>query len=195
MVPPEDGAKLYEEAGQAWRHFASWREKTFAGYLTALAALAIGFTQHTSAPARFFILGGATLVSFVFWVFEYRSNELINACQLAADRLEGGKGCYAELNRRHGEGAGYLTYGFAVGALVSGVVAAALAGSYVYGVAWYQGKASSTWPSWLPLLAGGLFVALTWILRWVAKRSAALLGKSPDGSHAAEDGKGHSGSE
>ena len=94
-----DDTKLYEEAGQAWRHFASWREKTFAGYLTVLAALAIGFTQQPVAPKRILILGGAILVSAVFWVLESRSRELINACQLAADRLEQARGCYADLNR------------------------------------------------------------------------------------------------
>ena len=39
--------KLYEQLGHTWRHFASWREKVLAGYLTVLAGLA--FDRRVSA--------------------------------------------------------------------------------------------------------------------------------------------------
>lgn len=145
---PIDDARLYDEAGHAWRHFASWREKTFAGYLTALAALAFAFIQNSSVPLRTAILAATILVSAVFWILENRSRELITACQLAADRLEAGKGCYAELDQIGFERKSRLTYGGAVGVLVSGVLALSLAGLGVHLIRWATGPGPlSLWRS------------------------------------------------
>ncbi len=166
---PVDDAKLYDEAGQAWRHFASWREKTFAGYLTALAALAIGFTQHTGAPVRTVLFAGAILVSAVFWILENRSRELINACQLAADRLEQARGCYAELNRVGFDRNSRVTYGFAIGLLVAGVGAASCAGLCVYGIRWWRASLSA-WPVWLGVGACALFILLAWLFKLIAEK-------------------------
>jgi hypothetical protein len=166
---PIDDVKLYDEAGQAWRHFASWREKTFAGYLTALAALAIGFTHHPGAPLRTIICAGSILVSVVFWILENRSRELINACQLAADRLEQARGCYAELNRVGFERNSRLTYGFAVGLLVGGVGATSVAGLWIYGISWWRGDPSA-WPMGAAIAGAVLFVLLPRLFKLIAER-------------------------
>ena len=94
----KDPEKLYNEAGQNWRHFASWREKSFAGYLTVLTALGIGFSQNTSVAVRGAILAGAIIVSVAFWILDFRNGQCLNACQVAAASLEDSKGVYSALN-------------------------------------------------------------------------------------------------
>src|SRR5712691_7966000 len=167
-----DDTKLYEEAAQAWRHFASWREKTFAGYLTALAALAIGFMQQTGAPVRTLIFAGGFLVSAVFWILENRSRELINACQLAADRLEQGRGCYAELNRVRFDREGWVTYGFAVGLFAGAVGAVSVGGVCLYAARWWLGNAHA-WPMWPPIVTAMLVPTLPVLLRRLADKERA----------------------
>jgi hypothetical protein len=167
-----DDTKLYEEAGQGWRHFASWREKTFAGYLTALAALAIGFTQQPVAPMRILILGGAILVSAVFWILESRSRELINACQLAADRLEQARGCYADLNRLRFHRDTWVTYGFAVGLFVGVVSAASVGGMCLYAVRWWLGNPNA-WPVWPAVAAAILLPLFPLLLKRIAEKERA----------------------
>jgi len=167
-----DDTKLYEEAGQAWRHFASWREKTFAGYLTALAALAIGFAQQPRASIRLFIFAGAILVSAVFWILESRSRELINACQLAADRLEQARGCYADLNRLRFHRDTWVTYGFGVGLFVGAVSAASFGGMCLYAVRWWLGNPNA-WPVWPAVVAAIQLPLSPLVLRRIAGKERA----------------------
>lgn len=151
-MPIED-EKLYEEIGRAWRHFASWREKAFGGYLTVLAALAVGFYQNRSLPVRTVIFAGALLVSAVFWILDVRNLQLMNACQLAANRLECNKGCYAGLNRVRFERKRSPSHGLAINLLVDGVGAVGVAGLCTCFMRWYS-EGAIPWPMWQPLVLG-----------------------------------------
>ncbi|MBI2871197.1 MAG: hypothetical protein HYY14_05740 [Candidatus Omnitrophica bacterium] len=126
--------KLYEELADIWRHFASWREKIFAGYVTVLAALGVAFSQNTSAPIRVAVFGGAALVSVVFWILDFRNSQLLNACQDAAALLEDQAGGYRALSslRSDPNSKTWATYGLAIDLLVGAVIAAASAGMVVY---------------------------------------------------------------
>lgn len=140
---PIDEGKLYEEIGHTWRHFASWREKSFGGYLTVLAGLAIGFSQNTSAPARAAIFAAGILVSAVFWILDYRNAQFINACQRAAAPLEGTLGCYANLNQARFAAHDPLTYRLAINMLVGGVSAASVGGLWIHLARWCGGSYNS----------------------------------------------------
>ncbi len=96
---PIDNDKLYEEIGQNWRHYVSWREKIFAGYLTALAALAFAFSQNKSPAVLSLVFAFGLVVSLVFRILDFRTTELVNLCQLAGDTFAGSKGFYNELNQ------------------------------------------------------------------------------------------------
>jgi len=126
--------KLYEEVAVIWRHFASWREKIFAGYVTVLAALAVAFSQNTSAPIRVAVFGGAALVSVVFWILDFRNSQLLNACQDAAALLEDPGGGYRALSglRSDPNSRTWATYGLAIDLLVGVVITASSAGMVVY---------------------------------------------------------------
>jgi len=156
-MPIED-EKLYEEIGRTWRHFASWREKAFAGYLTALAALAIGFSHNRSLPVRAGVFAGAILVSTVFWIIDFRNLQLMHACQRAAGPLEREKGWYAELNRVR-DRKSFLTHGLAINLLVVGVGVASVLGISICIFRWWS-DGSMVWPSWpfLVLLVVGVGV-------------------------------------
>lgn len=133
----DDEKKLYEECGEAWRYLSSWREKIFAGYLTVIAGLAIAFSTNASShPVRAGIFAAAILVSAVFWILDFRNVQLINACQLTADRFEGGKGGYSALNTARFEQSGPLAYGLAINVLVVGVAAAGFVGLWIELAAW-----------------------------------------------------------
>lgn len=128
-----DENKIYQELALAWRHFASWREKVFAGYLAVLAALSVAFTKSQSPALRVTIFAAAILVSLVFWLLDVRNGQLINACQVAAEKLERGKPGFAALNvTRFGESTWLTSYGFAIDLLVSGVLGASGGGLYIY---------------------------------------------------------------
>jgi hypothetical protein len=127
-----DEAKLYEQAGQTWRHFASWREKSLAGYLTVLAGLGVAFSYSNGVHMRVAVFAGAILVSAVFWILDIRSDQLLNACQIAAARLESGQGCYSQLNRIHAEDTRWLSYGVATSALAGGVASASVGALCIY---------------------------------------------------------------
>lgn len=157
---------LYDEIGLAWRHFASWREKAFAGYLAVLAALALVFTRHPGLQMRMVVFASCILVSIVFWILEDRSRRLINICQVAAARLERGRGCYGDLNHA---GKTLLTFGFAVGVLVSGVTAASVGAICIYWIRWRTGDPSA-WPAWPLVLAVALFLCIALALRKIANR-------------------------
>jgi hypothetical protein len=78
---------LYSELGQAWRQFVGWRDKIFAGYLTALAALAVGYNLSGTTD-HVVILVAVILVSLVFWAIDVRTHVLVLACQRAGASIE-----------------------------------------------------------------------------------------------------------
>jgi len=127
-----DENKIYQELAVTWRHFASWREKVFAGYLAVLAALSVAFMRSPSLVLRIAIFAAAILVSLVFWLLDVRNSQLIHACQLAAARFEGLTGGFAAaLNTtRFGGSKWWATYGFAIDLLVTGVIGASAGGLY-----------------------------------------------------------------
>jgi hypothetical protein len=127
-----DNQKLYEELGHIWRHFASWREKIFGGYLAVLIALGAGFSQTTSVRIRAAIFAGAIVVSIVFWILDFRSSQLLNACQTAAASLEEQKGSYGTLCSLRFGPRTWPTYGLAIDLLVAGVVGASGGGMFLY---------------------------------------------------------------
>ncbi|MDO8473437.1 MAG: hypothetical protein Q7T05_06430 [Dehalococcoidia bacterium] len=128
-----DENKIYQELALTWRHFASWREKVFAGFLAVLAALSVAFMRSPSQALRIAIFAAAILVSLVFWLLDVRSSQLINACQLAAARFEGSTGGFAALNTtRFGGSRWWASYGFAIDLLVTGVIGASAGGLYIY---------------------------------------------------------------
>jgi hypothetical protein len=171
---PINDDKLYEEIGRTWRHFGSWREKAFAGYLTVLAALAVGFSHNTGLLVRAGIFAGAILVSAVFWILDLRNLQLMNACQLAAGPLECEKGCYAELNRVRFYRRTSPTHGLAVNLLVDGVGTAGVGGLCTCFIRWWSGGLI-LWPSWQPLI-GGMAALVIWVhirLKKLAERERA----------------------
>jgi len=128
-----DENKIYQELALTWRHFASWREKVFAGYLGVLAALAVGFIRSPSPVLRLVIFAAEILLSLVFWLLDVRNSQLINACQLAAARLEGSTDGSAALNMTRFRGSKWwASYAFAIDFLVTGVIGASAGGLYIY---------------------------------------------------------------
>ena len=127
-------SKLYEELAHIWQHFASWREKIFAGYVTVLAALGVAFSQNTSARIHVAVFAGAALVSIVFWILDFRNSQLLNACQNAAALLENPGGGYRALSslRSDPNSKTWATYGLAIDLLAGSVITAASAGMAVY---------------------------------------------------------------
>ena len=118
--------KLYEEAANIWRHFASWREKTFAGYLAVLAALGLTFFQNGSTAVRIVLFAAAALVSIVFWILDFRNSQILNASQDAAALIEeppSGYWAFSNL-RSNPDSKTWATYGLAIDLLVGSVVAA-----------------------------------------------------------------------
>jgi hypothetical protein len=95
---PISDDKLYSEIRKDWLQYVSWREKIFAGYLTALAALAFAFSQNKSPAVLCLVFVFGFLVSVVFRILDFRTTELLNLCQLLGDLLEGSKGFYSALN-------------------------------------------------------------------------------------------------
>jgi hypothetical protein len=99
MAKPIEEDKLYEETGRDWQYYVSWREKIFAGYLTALAALAFAFSQNKSPAVLCLVFAFGFLVSVVFRILDFRTTELVNLCQFVGNILAGSKGFYGELNK------------------------------------------------------------------------------------------------
>jgi hypothetical protein len=159
--------KLYDELGQTWRHFASWREKSFAGYLTVLTTLGIGFSQNANFAVRGAILAGGIVVSIAFWILDFRNHQCLNACQVAAASLEDSKGVYSALNNlRFATKRTWFTYGLAIDLLVSGVIGASFAGMLVYVVRLAKDL--------IGLLALSLAAAVACVIAW---RLQALRGR------------------
>jgi hypothetical protein len=98
-----ENEKLYSEAGEAWRHLTSWREKIVAGYLTVLAGLGVAFGWAPTPSFQSAILSGGIVVSLVFWILDFRNRRLVGGCQRVLARLEDSNGCYVEIQRLRGE--------------------------------------------------------------------------------------------
>lgn len=118
--------ELYKAASETWRHFASWREKIFAGYLTVLAGLGVALAGQAAPRLRVALYAGAVLVSAVFWLLDFRNAQILNACQGAAAGRESPEGAYSAMRRVRSRGsAARITFGLAVDVLVAGVVSCA----------------------------------------------------------------------
>jgi hypothetical protein len=153
--------KAYEEVGRAWRHFASWREKIFAGYLSLLAALAWGFPKTNGTPIHVAILACAILVSAVFWMLDFRNIQLLNACQLAGEHLETSEGFYTRLNQLRFEQSSPLGYGLAISLLVVSVVGASVGGISFYVLGRLLNNFSLCWSFVIGVtIAGALYAGL-----------------------------------
>lgn len=118
-----------KELGLTWRHFAAWKEKIFGGYLVVLAGLGTTIFGATSPAWRLAIFVAAIVVSVVFWLLDFRTSQLLNACQDAATR---DSRVFAVLNEERKESQWWASYGFAIDVLVGAVVAASCASAYVY---------------------------------------------------------------
>ena len=168
------GEKLYEEIGRAWLHYVSWRERIFAGYLSVLAVLAFAFSKEQDPLVRSAVFACGILVSGVFRILDFRTTELVNLCQVAADELAGSKGFYGHLNRRRfGVMDGrsrrlYLrlwisgtSYGLAINILVASISAASLVGCCVE-LQRYMSGGSLYKPIVAVVLAFVIFALLQW---------------------------------
>src|SRR5579863_3753418 len=95
MTISED--KRYDELGQAWRQFVSWRDKIFAGYMTVLATLGYGVLQNHSFRIRAAIFGFSLAISVVFRILDYRTTDLIDLCQVTGQKIAGTTDLYGEM--------------------------------------------------------------------------------------------------
>jgi hypothetical protein len=169
MTKPDLDDELYREIGRNWLHYISWREKIFAGYLTALAALAVAFLQNNTGAVRSVVFAFGILVSAVFRILDSRTTGLVNLCQLAGDYRAGSQGFYGELNwQRFGEKRipswhrmwiSHASYGLAINVLVASVSALSLVGCFVE--LWRcKGDLSLSKPAIVILLAVAIFAWL-----------------------------------
>lgn len=164
--PPVDDGTLYKEAADLWRYFATWREKLFAGYVTALGALAFACAKYASSGIRSAILVCGILVSIVFWILDLRNRELFSASQGVAARLENKVGGYRALDEIRFRGTNYLTHGFAIDLLVSSVMGGCIGALFVFVPRWYQDSSSSVLPVIFIVIG---FVLLLTITRLIGK--------------------------
>ena len=177
--------KLYVQLAQMWQHYASWREKIFAGYLTVLAGLGVLFSQNARPSIRAMAFVGSILVSIVFVILDLRNEQFINVCQDAAAALEGKNGGYSTLNLLRDRVESRAGLGVAVRLLAGGVISGSIGGFCVYVIRWWQTDLDGT------AVLGGLVVVITACLlprffRWLGSRgprtsphkAARLLGDS-----------------
>jgi hypothetical protein len=95
----------YREIGENYRYFLAWRERLFAGYLAVLAALALAFVSAgqlpqagaATLPMRVVMPLIAILISWIFWMLEFRNRDLFHCCQNAGRLVEKGAGIYSDL--------------------------------------------------------------------------------------------------
>ena len=79
----------YDQAVKGHLFFLDWRHKTFAGYITVMAALGLGF--YKASQDYWFVLSLAGIfLAIAFWMFDFRNRELFYACSNAAADLEKG---------------------------------------------------------------------------------------------------------
>lgn len=159
-----------------WQHFASWKEKIFAGYLVVLGGLGISFFGTASQAWRILILGAAVVVSVVFWLLDYRTGQLLNACQVAASQQNQDRSVFAALNEtRFTKSTRWTSYGFAIDLLVGAVTATSLAAVSVYWARLPSGSVGAVAPTVL-IVAFPLIVLAAQMLRtrqWNKERTAS----------------------
>jgi hypothetical protein len=164
-----DEDMLYKEIGQIWQFFASWREKLFAGYLSAIAALAFAFSKSSSIPVRAGFFAFGIVVSAVFRMLDLRTTDFINFCELKAGKLAGRKGFFGEFNRRRFAktnrpcfGGGFAT---AINILVASILGACVTGLYFYLRLWCQNRSevSLCWAIVVSALGVAFYLCLWWV--------------------------------
>ncbi len=127
-----DDQDRYEQLGKAWRHVVSWRDKLFAGYLTVLGALGYVILQDATAVRRLALFGAGVMLSAIFWIFEFRTRNIVNACQATAASLEADRGLYTTMIRLRKKSKRWQTYGFGMSLLTAGAIGICLAGLMRY---------------------------------------------------------------
>jgi hypothetical protein len=149
--------KLYDHCAELWKHFASWRDKLFAGYLTVLGALSFALSQQTSPGRQSLVLTAAGVMSLVFWIHDVRVRTLFSAMQAAAESLEPKIGGYTALNKVRFHSRSVITHAMGVNLLVTAVVAACANGLFVL---------LPRWCALSPLVAGKVMLlgGFTWLL-------------------------------
>lgn len=89
VVSAVDEKERYAQAGEMLRHYLSWREKLFGGYLAVVAGLAVAFKQPNDPEEfRSAIAIVGVVVTIVFWLLERRNRALFYECVDAAAELE-----------------------------------------------------------------------------------------------------------
>lgn len=136
---------------KAWHHYVSWREKIFAGYVTVLGGLGyLCASKDAATLTRVVILFSTLLVSTVFRMLDFRTNEYVNLCQLEGEKITEAESFLVALNRqRFCEKSPGPKYAQAIDLLVAVVCTASLTG-----LAW--------------LLLGWLVTSHVWCLGLVA---------------------------
>lgn len=166
MAIAED--KLYDELGKFWMYFASWREKLLAGYASVLAGLGLAFWKIGNPKIRAALFALTILVSVVFRIIDYRTNDLIIVCKNAGERLAGDpRGYYGLHNEGRFKTSGQASYGLAIDLLVSGVFGASAIAFIIYMRKWC-GYPDVAW--WWSLIAAAACLAVFLPLRCRTKR-------------------------
>jgi hypothetical protein len=143
---------------KAWHHYASWRDRMFAGYVTALGALVyLGASKDATTFTRVVILCLTLLVSIVFRMLDYRTNEYVNLCQLEGEKIRGTDSLFVALNRqRFCEISPGVKYADAINLLVAVACTASLVGLADLLLGWFVMR--HAWCS--GLVAVGFFLGL-----------------------------------
>jgi hypothetical protein len=153
---PVANDKLYEEIGRTWQFFASWRDKLFAGYLSAIAALAFAFSKSPCIPVRAGLFASGILLSLVFRILDYRTTYFINFCELEAAKLADWKGFFGEFTQERFEKTNHsgfakavkkLGFAKALNILVAIILGACVTGLFFYLLRWgdYRCEFSLCW--------------------------------------------------
>ena len=181
-----DPNKLYEELGQNYRYFLGWRERIFAGYVTILAGLGLGFAQSGRASFEIGVLVAAVLVSVVFLILDQRTRDLFCQCQLAAGELEKNAhitGVYTALEGLRRPIGSVGTHSFAVKLLVGGIVGGAVAGLLAKIPGWFTLQKHA-----IPIISG----LVVWILLTAAlEKWYGIAAKWPLNKAGAQIGRAH----
>lgn len=138
-----DEKSIYEQTAELWKHFSSWRDKLFAGYLTVMGALAFAFGEQLSPGRQCIVLVVGVVLSVVFWIHDVRVRELFSAMQGAAANLESTIGGYKALDQIRFKGTSRLTHGLGINILVSANIAGCAAGLFVLVPRWYSASNKS----------------------------------------------------
>lgn len=128
----------HAELVTAWHHYVSWREKIFAGYVTVIGALGyLGASKDATSFTRIVILFSTLLVSIVFRMLDFRTNEYVNLCQLAGEKIWRTESLFVALNRqRFCDKSPGVKYADAINLLVAAVCTTSLAGQAFLLLGW-----------------------------------------------------------